>query len=289
LTSLVSSLQRQPDFLKRPGQLNSRLILSKDFLSVGSEAARNREKFISKHQQVLLLVRLLSTTDIKELDLAVMVNAQTYTLRDVLLQIKYPLGDPDSQNHFFFAVDWADRGRNLEAGTCYLPVYSDHLSTATTFIRILPVYVDTLLGPEVTRKWFHPSAIADCQGVSLTKDNDGLWTGHWTTDEDGFDLDLLEEDMGIPIELNIAGATMPSREEPDTPVFATADDATAYTFGAQVFGCNSAGHQTATQSNANNLALPGGEVAPTESSAAAAPSEVPPEGGRPAGRGGVAN
>jgi len=33
----------------------------------------------------------------------------------------------------------------------------------------------------------------------LTKDDDGQWTGGWTTDEDGFDLDILEEDMGLVI------------------------------------------------------------------------------------------
>ena len=124
----------------------------------------------------------------------------------------------------------------------------------------------------------------------MTKDDDGQWTGGWTTDEDGFDLDILEEDMGGGnVTLDLTGAALPSRSEPDEPVHATADDATAYTFGVQVFGRASAGQQTATQSGANDAAPQGGEVAPTESSAAAAPSEDPPEGGRPAGRGGVAD
>jgi len=47
--------------------------------------------------------------------------------------------------------------------------------------------------------------------------------------------------------------------------------------------------QTATQSAANEEAPQGGEVAPTESSAAAAPSEDPPEGGGPAGHGSLAD
>jgi len=60
----------------------------------------------------------------------------------------------DTRERFFFAVDKVDRGRNLEAGTCYLPVYSDHLQVATTFTRILPIYISDLLSPEVARKWF---------------------------------------------------------------------------------------------------------------------------------------
>jgi len=185
----------------------------------------------------------------------------------------------DTPERFFFAVDWADRGRNLEAGTCYLSVYSDRLQVATTFTRILPVYISDLLGPKVARKWFQPTATADCQGVQLTKDDDGQWTGGWTTDEDGFDLDILEEDMGGGnVTLALAGAVLPSRTEPDEPVHATADDATSYTIGPQVFGCASAGQQKATQSGADEMAPQGGEVAPTED---------PPAGGRPAGCGGV--
>ena len=138
--------------------------------------------------------------------------------------------------------------------------------------------------------WFQPTAIDDCKGVHLTKDEDGHWTGEWTTDEDSFDLDLLAEDMGGTATFDFSSEALASRQEPDQPALATADDATAYTFGAQVFGRNLAGHTTATQSDANEPAPQGGEVAPTESSAAAAPSEDPPEaGGRPAGRGGVAD
>ena len=77
--------------------------------------------------------------------------------------------------------------------------------------------------------------------------------------------------------------------EHDEPVHATADDATVYTFGYQVFGRALAGQQTATQSGADEMAPEGGEVAPIESPVAAAPSEDPPKGGQPAGRGGVAN
>jgi len=285
---LYQAFNHEPDFMKRPGYLNSRLIPSKDFLSVGSDAARNWDCLIQKHQQVLLLVPLLRTTNIKHVDVPVTANGSTHMLREELLNVRYPLGSSmaDTPERFFFAVDWADRGRNLEAGPCYLPVYSDCLQVATTFTRILPVYILDLLGPEVARKWFKPTAVADCQEVQLTKDDDGQWTGGWTTDKDGFDLDILEEDMGDGnVTLDLAGAALPNRTEPDEPVHATADDATAYTFEVQVFGRASAGQQTATQSGANEMAPQWGEVAPTESSAAAAPSENPPKGGRPAGHG----
>jgi len=75
---LYQSFNREPDFMKRLGRLNSRLIPSKDFLSVGSDAARNRDCLIQKHQQVLLSVRLLRTTDIKHLDVPVTANGQQH-------------------------------------------------------------------------------------------------------------------------------------------------------------------------------------------------------------------
>ena len=58
----------------------------------------------------------------------------------------------------------------------------------------------------VVRKWFQPSVIADCQGVQLTKDEDGLWMGDWTTDKDGYDLDLLAEAMDGNVTIDIAGS-----------------------------------------------------------------------------------
>jgi hypothetical protein len=283
---LYQAFNRQPDFMKRPGHLNSRLIPSKTFLSVGSDAVQNRDKLILKHQQVLLSVRLLATQDIKELDLPVKVNGSDHTLRSVLLDIRHPLGDPEATDRFFFSVDVADRGRNLEAGTCYLPVYSDRLALATTFVQILPVYVTEILGEDTAAKWFQPSAIADCRGVALTCDEQEIWDGGWTTEEDGFDLDILEEDMGAPVDIDFGSTTIPTRTDHDTPILATADDATAYTFGAQIFGRHPAGQQTATQS-AVDATTRGGTVAPTESSAAAAPGADPPEGGRTTGRGGV--
>ena len=287
---LYTVLNRQPDFMLRPGSLNTRLIPAKDFLSVSSSAGRNRGFFITKHGQVVLSLRLLRTTDIKALDKEVTINGQKYTLRKELLQIRYPLGSPETvTERFFFTVDWAERGRNLVAGECYLTAYSDRLSIASTFVRILPVYITAILGQEVTKQWFQPSAIAECQGVSLTTDKQGLWTGGWSTEDDDFDLDILQEDMGGGMQFDYSAEALASRNEPDQPAHATADDATAYTFGDQVFGRNSAGQQTATQSEADQPASRGGEVAPTESAVAAAPSEDPPTGGRPAGRGGVAD
>jgi len=78
--------------MKRPGYLNSRLIPHKDFLSVGSDAARNQDCLIQKHQQVLLSIRLPRNTDIKHLDVPVTVHGSTHTLREELLNVRHPLG-----------------------------------------------------------------------------------------------------------------------------------------------------------------------------------------------------
>jgi hypothetical protein len=187
-------------------------------------------------------------------------------------------------------VDYAERGRNVEAGECYLTVYSDRQSIAETFVRILPVYIDEILGQEAVKQWFHPSAIAECQGVALTKDAQDLWDGGWSTEDDAFDLEVLNEDMGVDVQLDYSADALAARQEPDQPALAQADDATAYTFGAHIFGRTSDGLQTATQSDAEEPVSQGGEVTPTELAVAAASGEVPPDiGGRPAGRGGVAD
>jgi len=52
----------------------------------------------------------------------------------------------------------------------------------------------------------HSFSIGISVGVGATRQI-AKWTGDWTTDEDGFDLDILEEDMGGGnVTLNFTGA-----------------------------------------------------------------------------------
>jgi len=44
----------------------------------------------------------------------------------------------------------------------------------------------------------------------LIKDEHGVWMGGSTTDDNGFDLDTLEEDMGVDVTLDFASRALPA-------------------------------------------------------------------------------
>ena len=151
--------------------------------------------------------------------------------------------------------------------------HTDCKADAASFLRILPAYVCHFVDDQAAKKWLHPQAIAACRGVALSLNDTGSWDGQWTTEEDAIDLDILEEDMGAPVQFDFSSGVLVQRDE---PTILTADEATVHTFGTQLNG-PVAGQHKATQDEAEEPATLGGSVTPTELSAAAA---------SPAGEGG---
>ena len=82
-------------------------------------------------------------------------------------------------------------------------------------------------GEEATKQWFHADAMEAIIEVDFGADDNGNWDGTWTTTEDGFALDILEEDMGIKFDCT---QMVHDRD----PVLLTVDDASVYTFGSEM-------------------------------------------------------
>jgi len=262
-TILYREFNCHPDPLQRPGQYNFRLVPAPDMVSLGSNAHSNRERMQQKHSAVMDSLVPLYTTDIKDLDLPYTKEGYTYTLREIILEVRYPLGS-DSATRLYFSCDKAVNGRNLPASSSIFTAYTDQRTAAESFLRVLPAFVSFQVDEQAARKWLHPQAIAACRGVELTLTDTGTWDGQWSTEEDAIDLDILEEDMGAPVVFDFSSGALTQRDE---PTILTADDATVHSFSTQLNG-PLAGPHTATQDVAE--ATSGGSVTPTESFAAAA-------------------
>ena len=271
-TILYQAFNTQPDPLRRPGQYNFRLVPAPDMVSLGSNAQINREKMQLKHSAVMDSLVPLHSQDVKDFDVVHAKDGYSYTLRELVLDVRFPLGS-DSSTKLFFSCDRAVNSYNLPASTSFFTAYTDRQTAASSLLRILPAYVIFMVDEQAARKWLHPQAIAACRGVELTLSDTGIWDGQWSTEEDAIDLDILEEDMGAPVQFDFSSGALVQRDE---PTILTTDEASVHTFGTQLNG-PLAGLRTATQDEAVNPASSGGSVTPTESSVAAA---------SPAGEGG---
>jgi hypothetical protein len=264
-TILYLLFNQRPEPRDRPGHYNFRLVPAPEMVSLGSNAHVNRERMQLKHSAVIDSLRPFYTQDIKDLDAPYSKEGKTYTLRELVLDVRYPLGS-EAYAKLFFSADLARHGYNLPAGSSIFTAYSHCQTIAAAFLRILPAYVSFMVDEQAAQKWLFPHAIAACRDVTLTLTDTGLWDGQWATEEDAIDLDILEEDMGAPVQFDFSSGALVQRDE---PTILTADDASVATFGTILNG-PLAGQQTATQDEAEEPATLGGSVTPTELSAAAA-------------------
>jgi len=267
-TILYREFNCHTDPFQQPGQYNFRLVPAPDMVSLDSNAHSNQERMQQKHDAVMDSLAPLYTTDIKDLDLPYTKDGFTYTLCEIILDVRHPLGS-DSADRLHFSCDKAVNGRNLLASSSILTAYTNRRTVAEALLRILPAYVSFWVNNQAAKKWLHP--LAACQGVKLTLTNTGIWDGQWSTEEDAIDVDILEQDMGALVVFDFSNGALSQR---DKPTILTADDATVHSFSMQL-NEPLAGQQTATQDVAE--ATLGGLVTPTDSSAAVA---------SPAGEGG---
>jgi len=103
----------------------------------------------------------LHTTDIKDLDLPYTKDGCTCTLREIILEVRCPLGS-DSATRLCFSCDKAVNGRNLPASSSIFTTCSDRRTAAESFLRIMPAFVSFQVDEQAARKWLHPQAIAAC-------------------------------------------------------------------------------------------------------------------------------
>jgi hypothetical protein len=161
----------------------------------------------------------LETEDIKELDKPAAMNmqwedaesllrsatspeekraVQVVTLRQVLLELPFPLGSTGKKKKLFHSVDFAWSGQY--AGLKVLATtYLDRVEVASSFLQILPAFVKEFYGEDAVKRWFHHQD--EEIDAKFDYDDSETWLGTWTTSDDLVNQELLDEFIGIPFVL----------------------------------------------------------------------------------------
>jgi len=121
----------------------------------GFQCPLQLERMQQKHSAVLDSLVPMYTTDIKDLDLLYTKDGFTYTLHEIILDVRHPLGS-DSATRLYFSCDKAVNGRNLPASFSILTAYTDQRTAAEALLRILPAYVSFWVDNQAAKKWLHP-------------------------------------------------------------------------------------------------------------------------------------
>ena len=157
---------------------------------------------LKKHQAVLKSLTLLATDDIKKLDSPVLdiETQREITLREFLSQLTHPLTPKENQktSPLFHSMDWAVTGPDSGAKVLFT-AYQDRATTAAKLLGILPAFVKWAVGEDTEKEWINHQLIE--MGVDFDVDDEGNWTGKWTTEGDVVQKHLLDEDLGFKIEL----------------------------------------------------------------------------------------
>ena len=233
---LYRLFNKQPNALLRPGGYNFRILPDKQLVLQGSDSLRMRAKILRKHQAVVQSLTLLKSDDIQELDSPITVAGSVHTLRSVIQEFTYPLGDQSdggnggqttapAKSALFHSIDFAASGTDMLGGVAYFTAYKDRTETASRLITILPAYVSEFISRDAVKAWFHPNALDIITEVDLGTDLEGNWDGTWSTSEDEFNAAILAEDMGFEIQVEHGLDLEEGR------VTLTADNASMQSFG----------------------------------------------------------
>ena len=185
----------------RPGGNLLRYIPAQTYVTTGPEGERDRRGMLKKHQAVLKSLTLLSSDDIKHLDKPAK-DSETQndvTLRVFLSQLTYPLTPKENQktSPLFHSMDWAVTGIDSGAKVLFT-AYHDRAVTAAKLLGILPAFIKWAVGEEAVQTWIHHQLIE--MQVEFQMDDEGNWTGQWTTEGDKVQKNLLDEELGYKIE-----------------------------------------------------------------------------------------
>jgi len=223
----------------RPGKYNILFLPAEDQMHTGSDGTRERQKAFRKHKlvlQSLTLVKAHTEEIIQELDKPFQANGTSYTLRDVILDIPFPLVfDEDTKYKLFNSVDVASKGEDAKQGFVYFTTHKDRSDIAKGAVAALPSCVRHLLGNEAVKLWFASPEIG--RDINLGVTPDGHWDGSWTTQEDQILTDVLDMDVGFHIDnMQLVDQTTETDSAADQKVFLTGDDASLHSFGDKLYG-----------------------------------------------------
>lgn len=236
---LYKLFNKNPMAKDRPGRYNILFLPAEDQMQTGSDGANARQRALRKHKlviQSLTLVKAQTEEIIQELDKPYQANGTSYTLRDIILDLPFPLVfDVETQYKLFNSVDVASKGEDARQGFVYFTTYKDRSDIAKGAVAALPAYVRHLLGDEAVKLWFASPEIGRDIDLGLTPD--GHWDGSWTTQEDQILTDILDTDVGFQIDnMQLVDQDAEANDIADRTVFLTGDDASLHSFGGELYG-----------------------------------------------------
>jgi hypothetical protein len=94
-------------------------------------------------------------------------------------------------------------------------------------VDILPAFIDHYYGSELAHKWCHPSSLSIIHDITFLEDEDGNNLGEWTTVKDDMGQEVLDEDMGVQLDLS---NLVLLEFHPEFRVLHNAEDASAASF-----------------------------------------------------------
>lgn len=190
--------------MQRPGNYQHlRFLPAPEFVRQGTRGKTNRNAMLRKHQAIVQSLDLIINEDIKKLDEETkMPSGEIKTLRSILMNLTYPLAPKPGQatRPLIHTVDFAASGR--DAGSkVYITAYKDRSELVSKLVDVLPVYIawEERADDSIIQKWFHP--LLETPVVKWHTTGDGAWTGGWTTEDDLAQQSLINEDMGIDVQL----------------------------------------------------------------------------------------
>lgn len=200
--------QNQERPAQRLGHYNTRALPVPSQIKSGTKGSLNQIKTLRKHQAILSSCKVAKSSDISNLTNPVDIEGKQYTLLDILHTLTYPLcpAEGTKSSPLFHCIDRASSGRDMSQGIVYFVAYKDRFEIVEKLVAVLPQFIEFRFNRQVAEKFFHLIAIEDCSSVtwecSDQNQSYATWTGNWTTQEEEQMLDLLEEDMGIKIQLD---------------------------------------------------------------------------------------
>ena len=188
----------------RLGGYQFRFLPEADFIKGGSKSPMVRTNNLAKNIAVKQSLSLTVNMDIKEFDKPERVKGgDIESLRDILMAITYPINAEDSSApKLYFGIDRVESGEY--ENEFYLVAYNDRADLASSFGEVLPEYIAEFYGKHLLSKWFHPHEIPDATDKSdevlFDIDDEGNFTGKWSTPDDLTWENLLNEDVGFNLE-----------------------------------------------------------------------------------------
>ena len=145
---------------------------------------------------------------------------------------------------------------NAEQGLVCFTFYNDRAPEARGIIQIWPAWVVFNLNREAATRWCAPLSLDIIDDVTFGEDDEGNFNGRYSTTTDQETQDIVDEDMGIQLDLS----AMEKAPEGQERVYLREDDASINTFvtafGASVGATDTPSQQSGAVTPAGTAAVP---------------------------------